>query len=78
MIEVSTVDKHQVMSSVELLPNSYVFGKIALTDSVEATAMMGQKVFQEKFFYDFSLSKRIPDDHVLRRLREVVDLSGES
>jgi len=23
--------------------------------------MMGQKVFQEKFFYDFSLSRRIPE-----------------
>lgn len=37
--------------------------------------MMGQKVFQEKFFYDFSLSKRIPEDHILRRLSEVVDLA---
>ena len=37
--------------------------------------MMGQKVFQEKFFYDFSLSRRIPGDHILRRLSEVVDLS---
>lgn len=37
--------------------------------------MMGQKVFQEKFFYDFNLSKRIPDDHILRRLSDVVNLS---
>jgi len=37
--------------------------------------MMGQKVFQEKFFYDFSLSKRVPEDHNLRRLAEVADLS---
>lgn len=36
--------------------------------------MMGQKVFQEKFFYDISLSKRIPEDHILRRINEVVDL----
>lgn len=37
--------------------------------------MMGQKVFQEKFFYDISLSKRIPEDHILRRINEFVDLS---
>lgn len=37
--------------------------------------MMGQKVFQEKFFYDFSLSRRIPEDHILRRLNEVVNFS---
>lgn len=37
--------------------------------------MMGQKVFQEKFFYNFSLSQRVPEDHILRRLSEVVDLS---
>lgn len=36
--------------------------------------MMGQKIFQEKFFYDFSLSRRIPEDHILRRLAEVADL----
>lgn len=37
--------------------------------------MMGQKVFQEKFFYNFSLSQRVPEDHILRKLCEVVDLS---
>ena len=37
--------------------------------------MMGQKVFQERLFYDFSLSKRVREDHILRRLAEVVDLS---
>lgn len=37
--------------------------------------MMGQKVLQEKLFYDFSLSKRVPDDHILRRLSEVVDIT---
>jgi transposase len=37
--------------------------------------MMGSKDFQEKLFYDFSLSKRIPEDHLLRRLEEGLDLS---
>jgi len=37
--------------------------------------MMGQKIFQEKFFYDFHLSRRIPEDHILRRLAEIADLS---
>jgi len=37
--------------------------------------MMGQKVFQEKFFYDFRLSQKVPEDHILRRLDQVVDLS---
>jgi len=37
--------------------------------------MMGQKIFQEKFFYDFHLSQRVPEDHILRRLAEVLDLS---
>lgn len=36
--------------------------------------MMGQKVFQEKFFYNFSLSQKVPEDHILRRLNQVVDL----
>ncbi len=37
--------------------------------------MMGQKVFQEKYFYNFSVSRRIPEEHILRRLSKVVDLS---
>lgn len=58
-----------------LLPNSQESGRIALSDSVEATIMMGQKVFQEKFFYDFNSSKRIPDDHILRRLSDAVEIA---
>ena len=37
--------------------------------------MMGQKVFQEKFFYNFSLSQKVPEDHILPKLDRVVDLS---
>lgn len=37
--------------------------------------MMGFKEFQEKFFYNFSLSKRIPDDHLLKQLEATIDLS---
>jgi len=58
-----------------LLPNSDISDRIAVADSVEVASMMGHKVFQEKFFYDFSLSRRIPGDHILRRLNEVVDFS---
>jgi len=35
--------------------------------------MMGQKVFQEKFLYNSSLSQRIPEEHILRKLDQVVD-----
>lgn len=37
--------------------------------------MMGYKEFQEKLFYDFSLSRRIPEDHLLKQLESKVDLS---
>ena len=36
--------------------------------------MMGTKSYQEKMFYNFSLSKRVPEDHLLRKLEEVLDL----
>ncbi len=37
--------------------------------------MMGTKSFQEKIYYNFSLSKRIPEDHILRKIDKVIDLS---
>jgi len=37
--------------------------------------MMGTKVYQEKMFYNFSLNKRVPQDHFLRKVAKVVDLS---
>ncbi len=37
--------------------------------------MMGQKGFEEKLFYDFSLSKRIPEGHLLKQIDSTVDLS---
>ena len=37
--------------------------------------MMGKEEDQEdQFIYNFRLSKRIPKDHPLRRLREILDL----
>ena len=37
--------------------------------------MMGSKVYQEKMFYDFFLRQRVPEDHFLRKVAKVVDLS---
>ena len=37
--------------------------------------MMGTKVFQEKIFYNFSLSRKIPSDHLLRQIHELIDVS---
>ena len=43
--------------------------------------MMGIKVFsagsrgQEKMFYKFSWSKRVPENHFLRKVAKVVNLS---
>ena len=37
--------------------------------------MMGIKSFQENIFYNFSLSKRIPEDHFLRKVNRIIDLS---
>ncbi len=37
--------------------------------------MMGIKVYQEKMFYNFSLSERVPQDHFLRKVAKVVNLS---
>jgi transposase len=36
--------------------------------------MMGIKVNQEKMFYNFSLSKHVPEDHFLRTLTNIIDL----
>lgn len=37
--------------------------------------MMGSKDYQEKLFYGFSLTQRIPEDHLVRQLDRVIDLS---
>lgn len=37
--------------------------------------MMRKKLPSRKLFYDFSLEERVPRDHLLRRLAEVVDFS---
>lgn len=37
--------------------------------------MMGTKRYQEKMFYNFSLSRRVPEDHFLRKVAKVVNLS---
>ena len=37
--------------------------------------MMGIKSTQEKMFYNFRLSERIPEDHFLRKVNKVIDIS---
>ena len=38
--------------------------------------MMGeQRVMQEALFYGFSLERRVPDNHLLRKIDRFVDLS---
>ena len=37
--------------------------------------MMGIKSVQETMLYNFSLSKRVPEDHLLRKVDQVIDLS---
>ena len=37
--------------------------------------MMGIKPFQERMYYNLSLTKRIPEDHLLRKVSQVIDLS---
>ena len=37
--------------------------------------MMGTKAYQEKMFYNFSLSKRVPKDHFLRKVAKVINLA---
>jgi hypothetical protein len=57
-----------------LLPNSSGLATIGVTNGYqEEFPMMGQKVFQEKFFYNFGLSQRIPEEHILHRLDQVLD-----
>ncbi len=36
---------------------------------------MGRKNFQGKWFYNFSLEDRVPEDHLLRAVAEAVDFS---
>ena len=39
--------------------------------------MMGERtVMQEPLFYEFSLERHVPDDHLLRGIDRFVDLSG--
>jgi hypothetical protein len=39
--------------------------------------MMGERrVAQESLFYEFSLERHVPADHLLRAIDRVVDLSG--
>jgi transposase len=39
--------------------------------------MMGERrVMQEALFYGFSLERRVPEDHLLRKIDRFVDLSG--
>jgi hypothetical protein len=43
----------------------------------EDTAMMGERtVMQESLFYEFSLERHVPPDHLLRAIDRFVDLSG--
>lgn len=37
--------------------------------------MMGSKSYQEKMFYHFSLSQKVPADHLLRLIHEQIDVS---
>jgi transposase len=37
--------------------------------------MMGRKDFQGKWFYNFSLEERVPQDHFLRSVAKVADLA---
>src|SRR5829696_5394872 len=44
---------------------------------MEGDGMMGERrVAQEALFYEFSLERHIPADHLLRAIDRVVDLSG--
>jgi transposase len=36
--------------------------------------MMGIKSYQERMFYNFSLSRKVPEDHLVRRLDALLDL----
>ena len=39
--------------------------------------MMGERtVMQEALFYEFSLERHVPSDHLLRSIDRFVDLSG--
>ena len=37
--------------------------------------MMGIKKVEAKLFYEFSLDRRVPEDHLLRRIEQAVDFS---
>jgi len=41
----------------------------------EIIAMMGRREAPEQLFYDFSLERHVPADHLLRRIDSVLDLS---
>src|SRR2546426_10218143 len=37
--------------------------------------MMGQRRFESKLYYEFSLDRLVPEDHLLRRIAAAVDFS---
>jgi hypothetical protein len=39
-------------------------------------AMMGRQDKPERLFYKFSLERHVPEDHLLRQIDAVLDLSG--
>jgi transposase len=45
------------------------------TSSKRRQAMMGQRQFQSKLYYQLSLERLVPRDHLLRRIAEGVDFS---
>ena len=38
--------------------------------------MMGERTVAEALFYEFSLERHVPSDHLLRSIDRFVDLSG--
>jgi transposase len=48
---------------------------LIVRESVEATMMGERSGSQGRFFYRFDLEKRVPSDHLLRKIDAVLDLS---
>jgi hypothetical protein len=55
-------------SEVKKLTREYWFSNLKIKP------MPGKKDYQEKLFLSFSLSGRVPEDNLHRRLRQVLDL----
>jgi hypothetical protein len=63
------------LSFEDLISNRIDMGRRGLPAERGGKSMMGQREFQSKLYYQLSLDRLVPGDHLLRHIAEGVDFS---